>query len=74
MKFKLEIDLDNSAFEIDPEQTAICARSLADVIEQMTGRFKDQEVFYDAAVNDLGGKLRDFNGNTCGHWQITEEN
>ena len=70
MKLTIELNLDNSAFEIDPEQTAICARSVADVLEQLTGTFRHQEVFYDPLTVTQSGKLRDFNGNPCGHWQI----
>ena len=72
MKFKLEIDLDNAAFGIDPEQTAISALALSEVLQDLANRLNVEEVIFDTAYS--GAKIRDINGNTCGHWQITEEN
>ena len=58
MRLKLEINLDNSAYEDEG-----IGWELGKAIDYM--------------VSDIGlgltrGKVRDSNGNTTGHWEITE--
>ena len=66
MKFTLEIDLDNAAFSAghslqrDGAEIARILNRLANLAES-SGPMRE----------DDGGKLRDLNGNTCGHWQIS---
>lgn len=68
MKFTLEIDLDNAAF-FSRDEDLRDAQELVRLIRQTASRFDDRLL-----VGTEQGKLRDINGNTCGHWQITEEN
>ena len=68
MKFVLEIDLDNSAF-FSRDEDLRDAQELVRLIRQTASRFDDRLL-----VGTEQGRLRDINGNTCGHWQITEEN
>jgi hypothetical protein len=67
MKFTLEIDLDNAAF-FSRDEDLRDAQELVRLIRQTASRFDDRLL-----VGTEQGKLRDINGNTCGHWQITEE-
>ena len=66
MKFTLEIDLENEAFSAghslqrDGAEIARILNRLANLAES-SGPMRE----------DDGGKLRDLNGNTCGHWQIS---
>lgn len=69
MKLKLEIDLDNSAFrspdfpgEADGHVLAVTLKGIAQRLEDL------------GSVGAMRAPVRDFNGNTCGHWAITEEN
>lgn len=56
-RFTLSIDMDNAAFTDDPRG------ALADIV-------------HDVAQDDLQwgdiGTIRDVNGNTVGHWEVTE--
>lgn len=75
MKFKLEIDLDNSAFRVEDADgdRLEYVRDSQEIARILSGLARLVGGFNTALKND-GGKLRDQNGNTCGHWQITEEN
>ena len=57
MKLKIEINMDNAAFEDNPEDEI---RSILDDI-------------YPEVMNRRKVKLRDSNGNTVGHYKITED-
>lgn len=57
MKLKININLDNAAFEDEGEISRIL-RQLADKIS------------YDGRID--GGKIMDVNGNSVGTWEITE--
>ncbi|MFN8995433.1 MAG: hypothetical protein ACK5X3_17450 [Pseudomonadota bacterium] len=70
MKLTIELNLDNSAFEIDPEGTAVSALAIADVLQKLVDQFKHQDVFFDVDLRQQRASIRDVNGNTCGHWQI----
>ena len=73
MKFKLEIDLDNAAFSVDDDEAQNAGwrdgQMIAVVLKHIAQRLDDL-----GSVGDMRAPVRDFNGNTCGHWQITEEN
>ncbi len=58
MKFTLTIDMDNAAYQGSRSQLR---DNLRDVAYRVT---------LDEARND-SGTVRDFNGNTTGHWEIT---
>lgn len=74
MKFKLEIDLDNSAFRVEDAdgERLERVRDSAEIVRILSGLARLVGGFSTALKND-GGKLRDQNGNTCGYWLITEE-
>jgi len=57
MNLKININLDNAAFEDEGEISRIL-RKLADKIS------------YDGRID--GGKIMDVNGNSVGTWEITE--
>jgi len=59
MQIKIEIDLDNAAFD-DGNNGATELNRLLGTIP------------FRVAFGWQGGKLIDFNGNTVGHWQITK--
>lgn len=65
MKFTLEIDLENAAFEGDFDDMRD-AYEIARILVKLARSLEDRgEVGTDARP------LRDVNGNTCGHWQIS---
>jgi hypothetical protein len=57
MKFKMEIDCDNSAFD-DPEEVSRILRKLAD---RICGKRED------------AGRVLDFNGNSVGTFELKEK-
>jgi hypothetical protein len=61
MKLSIEIVMDNAAFE-DPNG-AEAARILAALAAKMEGG--------DLSAGD-GGRLMDYNGNSCGAWSVSE--
>jgi hypothetical protein len=69
MKFKLEIDMGNAAFDTSEEGNDACngievARILRDLAKQV-----------DSGVNlesGMGRKVYDYNGNKVGGWEVTE--
>ena len=75
MKLKIEIDLDNSAFRVEDADGDRLAhvRNSEEIARILNGLARLTGGFGFLCEKD-GGKLRDINGNTCGHWQITEEN
>lgn len=60
MRFKLEIDMGNAAFEDGPHELA---RILSELAARLEGRGVDRP-------GDSGG-LMDFNGNKVGTWKVT---
>jgi hypothetical protein len=58
MKFTLEFDMDNAAFDEGNDEAPRILRKLAGTIEDFSA--------------GSGGKIRDINGNTVGHWEVTE--
>lgn len=70
MKLKLEIDLDNSAFFYEDSDTDRDGREIANVLHQVANLIEDEI----GLIGFTRTRIRDINGNTCGHWQITEEN
>lgn len=57
MKFTLEIQMDNAAFEENPSE-------LADIIDEL------QTPALSAGPGDVG-TVRDSNGNTVGKWEVS---
>jgi hypothetical protein len=55
MKFKLEIDMDNSAFQDNPNE-------LSEILADLAGLLKHRK------FND--GFIKDSNGNTVGSWSV----
>jgi hypothetical protein len=55
MKLKIEIDMDNSAFEDNPNE-------LSEILADLAGSLKYRK------FND--GSIRDSNGNTVGSWSV----
>lgn len=74
MKFTLEIDLDNAAFSVDDDAARAHGwrdgRALVWQLRLIAEKIKAQ---CDLLSSDDRGLVRDLNGNTCGHWAITEE-
>ena len=58
MNLKIRVELDNAAFDVMPE------REIAGILTAVAMRIKD---------GDTGGKLLDYNGNTCGHFQLVDD-
>jgi hypothetical protein len=57
--FKLAFDVDNDAFE-DGNRATEAARILRDIADRL-----------DNVAYCGGGAIRDINGNTVGHWEMT---
>lgn len=70
MKFELEIDMDNAAFE-ESDQEEVC-RILLDVVSKIWGDKYDPNE--DGVGLPVGSKdtIRDSNGNTVGVFRVTE--
>lgn len=68
MKLKLEIDLENDAFTVGDGYWRD-GIELGRILGHLAKDFNHR-----AEISREQGRLRDVNGNTCGHWQITEEN
>lgn len=64
MKFTLEIDCDNDAFQ--PSPAAELARILREVAEDL-----DSDAANDA--DPTMHTIMDANGNTCGYYELTED-
>lgn len=60
MKIKIEISMDNAAFEDDHGELARILRRLADRVDGTPRTEGDGEY------------LRDVNGNRVGHWEVEE--
>lgn len=56
MKFTLTVDMDNEAFEHGRSQ-------LRDILADVRYAVTDPRA--------VDGRVRDYNGNTCGSWEIT---
>jgi hypothetical protein len=69
MKFTLEINLENAAFEVEghEQDEAVNGFEIARILNRLA---KLAESSGPMREGD-GGKLRDVNGNTCGRWQIS---
>jgi hypothetical protein len=65
MKFTLEIDLDNAAFDSADFGSERFGPSIAYVLKTVAQRLDNL-----GSVGDMRASIRDVNGNTCGHWQI----
>ena len=61
MKLKLEINLDNAAFEESPDLEA------ANILSDLARRIREH------GTASLSPTLRDTNGNTVGSWEIESE-
>jgi hypothetical protein len=66
MKFTLEIDLENAAFFYEDSETDLDGRSIANLLHQVANRVADEG----GLIGTTRTRIRDVNGNTCGHWQI----
>ena len=63
MKFKIEIDIENAAFEDSGE-----GREVSEILYGIINKIQPIDEF------EIGekGRTRDMNGNTVGFWEITE--
>lgn len=61
MKFKLEINMDNAAFEPAPEF------QLIEILHRLTARFERI-----AVTAEGSGNILDSNGNKVGTWEVAE--
>jgi hypothetical protein len=59
MKLKIEITMDNAAFDDDSE----IGRILSDFSGELAGY---------SVLSGQSGVLRDINGNACGSWKVTK--
>ncbi len=59
MKFKLEISIDNSAFEENPDE-------LASILDELAAKAED-------GCLDESESIRDSNGNTIGHYAMIKD-
>jgi hypothetical protein len=64
MKFVLEIEMDNAAFENYPT-TELCA--LLEKTKRQVNEFRDVE---ELLAPNTEGQLLDHNGNSCAAWRI----
>jgi len=60
MKLTIEINLDNAAFEDDPDE-----------LSRILRRFEKEHIDTLWDFRD-SGRLFDINGNAVGHWEITD--
>lgn len=65
MKFTLEIDLDNAAFQ---NEHGVSAEAVCKEITLVMSQIADRH--YTLSPSIPRNKIIDVNGNTCGHWQI----
>ncbi len=62
VKLSITFALDNAALQ--HEDGALDRDQVADQVEQIA---------YEIRGTDTEGTIRDYNGNTCGKWEITED-
>lgn len=63
MKFNLTIDTSGAAFQADPLELQRCIKNTANRVSARMDR----------VPGPLEGPVVDANGNTCGHWALTED-
>lgn len=69
MKLTIEIDMENDAFQPDP------GPEIARVLRWVTGSLTDPDGSWGLMPDRVGEqlRLRDHNGNTVGHFSVTED-
>jgi len=69
MKLQIEISLDNAAMS-DSWKVSQVVREVADTLESAVSWTQNDDESY-SAVPTGKNKVRDLNGNSVGHWEVT---